>query len=156
MKPDRFTIKTQEAVSAAISLAASRNNPQVVSAHLLAALLDQDETAVRPVLGKLGAQVQGVRADTQTEIDKLGTLSTAAEPTTSGEIQTVLRGAESEMSALHDEYISVEHLLLALTQVQDPAGEVLRRQGITHQAVLKALEDVRGPHRVTDDSPEEK
>src|SRR4051794_1680878 len=129
MKRDRFTIKTQDAIQAALSVAAARKHAQAVPAHLLQALLEQDETVVRPVLGKLGAQPDGVRADSVAVLDGLGTLSSAAEPTVSGELLQTLRGAESEMSALHDEFISVEHLLLALTQIQDPAGEVLRRAG---------------------------
>src|SRR4051812_18749556 len=114
MQPDRFTIKTQEALQAAISFAAGRRHAQVVPEHLLAVLLEQEDGLVVPVLRKLGAPVESVRSELNAYLDALPTLDQAAEPTTAPELLTVLRAAEQEMRGLKDEYLSTEHVLLAL------------------------------------------
>jgi ATP-dependent Clp protease ATP-binding subunit ClpB len=155
MHADRFTIKSQEALQAAISLAAGRHHAQVAPEHLLAVLLEQEDGLVVPVLSKLGATVGPLRADVNAALDALPTLEQAAEPTTSPELLTVLRAAESEMRDLKDEYLSTEHLLLALAESKTPAGEALRRSGAARDAVLKALPEIRGSHRVTTQSPED-
>ncbi len=156
MQADRFTIKSQEALQAAISLAAERRHAQVAPVHLLAVLLEQSEGLTLPVLGKLGVTVAPLRADVGAALDGQPTLGEAAEPTTSPELMQILRAAEKEMRGLSDEYISTEHLLLALAAAQGPAGDALRRAGADHDALVRALEEVRGSHRVTDQSPEEK
>jgi ATP-dependent Clp protease ATP-binding subunit ClpB len=156
MQADKFTIKTQEALQAALSLAPARRHAQVAPLHLLAALLDQEGGIVVPVLGKIGAAPDALRADVDAALAGLPTLASAAEPTTSPELLAVLRGAEREMRDLKDEYISVEHVLLALANDDSAAGEALRAAGATRERLLQALADVRGSHRVTDQSPEEK
>jgi ATP-dependent Clp protease ATP-binding subunit ClpB len=157
MQADRFTIKTQEALKAAVALAANKRHAQVSPEHLLAVLLEeQDSPIVVPVLRKLGVAPDGLRADVNTAIDALPTLSSEAEPTTSAEVMSVLRAAEREMRQLKDDYISVEHLLLAIAGHDGPAGKALRASGATRERVLEALADVRGSHRVTDQSPEDK
>src|SRR3954454_5525587 len=156
MQADRFTTKSQEALAAALSLAAGRRHPEATPEHLLAALLADEDGFVPRVLRKLGARPEAVRADVEDALAALPTLAAAEEPRTSRELLTVLRGAESETSALGDEYISVEHLLLALTQVPGKAGDALRRNGIAHDTAVTAVQELRGPHRVTDQSPEEK
>jgi ATP-dependent Clp protease ATP-binding subunit ClpB len=155
MQADRFTIKSQEALQAAISLAAGRNNPQVAPEHLLAVLLEQADGLVVPVLGKLGVAIEPLRADVNAALDAMPTLDQPAEPTTAPELLTVLRAAEQEMRDLKDEYISTEHLLLALADGKTGAGEALRRAGATKDSILKALAEVRGSHRVTTQSPED-
>ena len=152
MQADRFTIKSQEALSAAVGLAASRRQAQVEPAHLLAVLLEQDGGLVVPVLRKLGIAVEPLRADVNAALDALPTLSDAAEPSTSQALLGVLRSAEQEMRSLKDEYISTEHLLLALVPVVDALGTA----GVTRDALLQAIAEVRGSHRVTDQSPEDK
>jgi ATP-dependent Clp protease ATP-binding subunit ClpB len=156
MQADRFTIKTQEALQAALALAPARRHAQVTPLHLLAALLNQQEGIVVPVLGKIGVAPDALRADVDAALGALPTLATAAEPTTSPELLAVLRAAEREMRDLKDEYVSVEHVLLALTKDDTPAGQALRAAGATRERLLQALADVRGSHRVTDQSPEEK
>ncbi len=156
MQADRFTIKSQEALQAALGLAADRRHAQVGPAHLLAVLLEQADGLVVPVLRKLGVVVESLRADVNAELDALPTLEHAAEPTTAPELITVLRAAEKEMRELKDEYVSTEHLLLALADTKQPTGESLRRAGADRKALLKALAEVRGSHRVTDQSPEDK
>ncbi len=160
MQPDRFTIKSQEAIQAAQKLADERRNPQTRPEHLLAVLLEQREGVVVPVLRKLGVDPATVRQSLGTALDALPRLTTdgAREELAGGsdELTQVLRGAEAQMRKLKDEYISTEHLLLALAAHHGPAGDALRRAGASHEELLKALADVRGGHRVTDQSPEEK
>ena len=114
MQPDRFTIKSQEALSSAISAAHERHHSQVLPEHLLSALLTQDGGLTRPVLSKLGVSVDGLGADLDSVLQALPTLSATDEPTTSRELLAILRAAEAELGALGDEYISAEHLLLAI------------------------------------------
>ena len=157
MQADRFTIKTQEALQAALALAPSRRHAQVSPEHLLAVLLEeQDGGLVAPVLRKLGASPDVLRADVNAALDALPTLTSEAEPTTSAELMSVLRAAEREMRQLKDEYVSVEHLLLAIAGHDGPAGKALRAVGATRERLLAALADVRGSHRVTDQTPEDK
>ncbi|MDX6690356.1 MAG: ATP-dependent Clp protease ATP-binding subunit ClpB [Solirubrobacteraceae bacterium] len=156
MHADRFTIKTQEALQAALALAPAQRHAQVSPLHLLAALLEQDGGIVAPVLAKLGAAPDALGADVSAALAELPTLATEAQPTTSPELLAVLRAAEREMRDLSDEYVSIEHVLLALAKDDGPAGKALRAAGATHDRLLQALADVRGSHRVTDQSPEEK
>jgi ATP-dependent Clp protease ATP-binding subunit ClpB len=157
MNQDRFTIKSQEALRAAIELAAARRNTEVVPEHLLLALLEASEGVVIPVLNKLGARPEEIRGDVNAALDALPTITgPGAEPTTARELLQVLRAAEHEAGELRDEYISTEHLLLSLSAHGSKAGEALRRAGATKERVLQALAEVRGPHRVTDQSPEDK
>ena len=157
MHADRFTIKTREALQAALELARSRRHAQVSAEHLLAVLLEEsDGGLVAPVLRKLGASPDVLRSDVNGAIDALATLTNEAEPTTSAELMSVLRAAEREMRQLKDDYVSVEHLLLALAKDDGPAGKALRAVGATRERLLQALADVRGSHRVTDQTPEDK
>jgi ATP-dependent Clp protease ATP-binding subunit ClpB len=170
MQADRFTIKSQEALAAGGRLAEERRNPQVVPLHLLATLLTESEGGpqgaradspggvVLPILNKLGVQPAAVRAQVQ---DALAALPVLAEgspaPSMPGsELLTVLRAAEREAGTLGDQYVSTEHLLLALSAEQDAAGRALASVGATHERLLQALAEVRGSHRVTDQTPEEK
>jgi ATP-dependent Clp protease ATP-binding subunit ClpB len=159
MQPDRFTIKSQEALQAAQQLADERRNPQTTPEHLLAVLLEQPEGLVVPILRKLGVEPALVRQATGQALDALPTLSggPAGEPaSTSGEIVQILRSAEKEMRELGDEFVSTEHLLLAIAGHPGKAGEALRAAGATREQLLKALSEVRGSHRVTDQNPEDK
>ena len=157
MQPDRFTIKSQEAIQAAQTLADDRRNPQVTPEHLLSVLLEQDGGVVVPVLNKLGAGVQPIRADVNAALDAQPTLGEGGEGSGAGsELVAVLRAADKEARELNDEYVSTEHVLLALSQSKARAGEALRAAGATHDALLQALAEVRGSHRVTDQNPEDK
>src|SRR3954453_8243757 len=149
MQADRFTIKSQEALQAAIALAAGRNHTETQPEHLLLALLEQPESVVLPVLRKLGAQPDTIRRELNAALDRLPTITAGArEPSTSRELLDVLRAAEREAGRLGDEYISTEHLLLALAGAVDGLPD--------HDDILAAVQSVRGPHKVTDQNPEEK
>ncbi len=155
MQPDRFTIKSQEAIQAAIALAADRRHAQVSPEHLLAVLLEQADGLVVPVLRKLGVTVEPLRADVSAVLDALPTLDRPAEPTTAPELLSVLRAAEKHMRDLKDEYVSTEHVLLALADADTSSGEALRRAGASAATLLEAIAEVRGSHRVTSQSPED-
>src|SRR5262245_30302993 len=149
MQPDRFTIKSQEAVAAAQALAAERRNAEVAPAHLLVALVRQEDGLVVPILQKLGADVDGVTSRAVAAVEELPKLSETAEVRPSSAFVNTLQQAEKEMAALGDEYISTEHILLALTD--SPVGDLLPDRA----SLEKAIAEVRGPHRVTSPNPED-
>ncbi|HWI74090.1 MAG TPA: Clp protease N-terminal domain-containing protein, partial [Baekduia sp.] len=155
MNADRFTIKSQEAIQAAIALAAQRKNAQATPEHLLAILLGQDDSVVPGVLRKLGVPGPGLRVEVDALIDALPTLANPEEPATSPELLGVVRAAEVEMRELGDEYISTEHLLLSLAGYGGAAGETLRQAGVTKEQLKQAIAEVRGAHKVTSQSPED-
>jgi ATP-dependent Clp protease ATP-binding subunit ClpB len=159
MQPDRFTIKSQEALQAAQRLADERRNPQTMPEHLLAVLLEQEGGIVVPVLRKLGVDPTAVRQTNGEVLDALPKLQGSSSPEPAGgssELVQILRDAEKEMRELKDEYVSTEHLLLAIADHPGQAGRVLRSVGATREQLLKALTEVRGSHRVTDENPEDK
>jgi ATP-dependent Clp protease ATP-binding subunit ClpB len=157
MNADRFTIKAQEAIAAAGGLAQRRKGPQVTPEHLLAVLLEQDGGVVSPVLSKLGARPEAVREAVGAALDAQPQLSGGGEAAgPSSEFVRVLRDAEGELEALGDRFVSTEHLLLALAAHEGPAGQALRAAGTSHDALRAAIEQVRGPHKVTDQSAEDR
>src|SRR5947209_14659307 len=146
MQPDRFTIKSQEAVQAAQRLADERRNPQTTPEHLLAVLLEQDGGIVVPVLRKLGVDPAAVRQTLGPALDALPKLSGGGTPEPAGgssELTQIMHTAETEMRELKDEYISTEHLMLATAAHPGQAGRVMRSVGATREALLKALAEVR-------------
>jgi ATP-dependent Clp protease ATP-binding subunit ClpB len=157
MQADRFTIKAQEAIAAAGQLAERRRNPQVTPEHLLAVLLEQDGGVVVPVLAKLGADAGALRGEVNALLDAMPTTTAGGEAAgPSSELVRVLREGEEEMRGLKDEYVSTEHLLLALATHPSRAGDALRAAGVSKDRLARAIAEVRGPHRVTDQSAEDK
>jgi ATP-dependent Clp protease ATP-binding subunit ClpB len=155
---DKFTVKAQEAVQRANSLASDHGNPELMPVHLLAALVEDKEGIVPPVLEKIGIGPQAVLHDAYAVIEGLPKVSgSAAQATISNAVNQLLELAFKEASNFKDEYVSTEHLLLAETELKrDPAREILTRHGATHDAILKALTSVRGTQKVTDQNPEDK
>jgi len=156
---DKFTVKAQEAVQRANDLASEHGNPELLPAHLLAALLEDKEGIVPPVLDKIGIGPQAVLADVYKEIEKLPKVSGggAAQATMSNAATKLFDQAFKEASNFKDEYVSTEHLLLAITHLkQDAAQKILASHGATYDAILKALTSVRGTQKVTDQNPEAK
>src|SRR2546423_3713748 len=152
MQQDRFTVKSQEAVAAAQRLAAERRNPEVAPAHLLLALLDQEDGLVVPVLQKVGADVASIRAQTLEAVGGLPELGGDAEPEVRP-AQTFVRAiqrAEREAQAMGDSYISSEHLLLALTDKSSPVADILPARN----DVAAAIKEVR-PSPITSPTPED-
>jgi ATP-dependent Clp protease ATP-binding subunit ClpB len=157
-KWDKLTAKSQEAVQAAASSAAENGNPEVLPMHLLAALLEDREGVVLPVLEGAGVRVQELLSGANAAISKLPKVSGGnATPGMSNALTKVLDRASKEAENFKDDYVSTEHLLLALTEAKgDPTRDALSAMGATHDAVLKALSAVRGNQRVTDQNPEAK
>ncbi|HEU5452652.1 MAG TPA: ATP-dependent chaperone ClpB, partial [Terriglobales bacterium] len=155
---DKFTVKAQEAVQRAGELAAEHGNPEALPLHLLAALLEDREGIVPPILEKIGIGPQAALAEANREISRLPRVSgEAAQPSLSPAAQKLFDAAFKEADKFKDEYVSTEHLLLAIAQLKnDAAQQVLARQGATYDAILKALQAVRGSTRVTDQNPEAK
>jgi ATP-dependent Clp protease ATP-binding subunit ClpB len=155
---DKFTVKAQEAVQRANNLASEHGNPEVMPVHLLAALVEDKEGIVPPVLEKIGIGPQAVLHDCYGVIESLPKVSgSAAQATISNSVNQLLELAFKEASNFKDEYVSTEHLLLAATQLKrDKAQEILARHGATHDAILKALTSVRGNQKITDQNPEDK
>src|SRR5512146_3366531 len=151
MQPDRFTVKSQEAVAAAQALAAERRNSEIAPAHLLVALVRQADGLVVPILQKLGADVDAVTARAVQAVEELPKLSEATEVRPSSAFVKTLQQAESEMKKLGDEYISTEHILLALADKGSGVADVLPDRG----SLEKAVAEVRGPHKVTSPTPED-
>jgi ATP-dependent Clp protease ATP-binding subunit ClpB len=155
---EKFTVKSQEAVQAANQLASENGNPEVQPLHLLAALVEDKEGIIVPVLEKVGVPTAQLRIKTQDALGKLPKVSgSTAQPAVSGALNKVLERAFKEAEQFKDEYVSTEHLLLALAeQKNDGAQLLLASFGATHDAILKSLTTVRGTQRVTDQNPEAK
>jgi len=155
---DKFTVKAQEAVQRANQLASEHGNPELQPMHLLAALLEDKEGIVPPVLEKIGIGPQAVLSELYKELEKLPKVSgEAAQATLSNEVNRLLDQAFKEASNFKDEYVSTEHLLLAITHLKrDKAQQILAQHGATYDAILKALTAVRGSQKVTDQNPEAK
>src|ERR1700733_8106288 len=156
---DKFTVKAQEAVQRANELASEHGNPELMPIHVLAALVEDREGIVVPVLEKIGIGPQAVLAEIYQEIEKLPKVSGsgANQATMSSQVNQLLEKSFKEADSFKDEYVSTEHLLLAITGLKrDPAQELLARHGATHEAILKALTSVRGSQRITDQNPEGK
>jgi ATP-dependent Clp protease ATP-binding subunit ClpB len=151
---DRLTVKSAEALNEAIALARRAGNPLVYDLHLLSALLSQDEGIVVPILQKLGLNVTQLREQVEREMARFPKQS-SAQPSLSREMNQILDKAEDEAKSLGDEYISTEHLLLALAETKGAESRtMLSALGATRDALLEALQAVRGTHRVTDQTPE--
>jgi len=158
IRPDRLTIKAQEAFRDAGDLARRRGNPVVNDAHLLAALLAQPEGVVQPLLQKAGMSVSAIGQELERELERFprqegGT----AEPSLSRELQRIFDRADGDASKMGDAYASTEHLLIAMAEEKGTAlRALLSAQNLSADDLRRALEEVRGSHRVTDQSPEEK
>jgi ATP-dependent Clp protease ATP-binding subunit ClpB len=158
MNFNKLTVKAQEAVVEAQNLARGAGNPEFTAEHLLLALLRQDGGIVAPILNKLGVNPAAVEAEIAGELAKFSKVGGAsAEPSTSPALRRVFDAAFKSAEEFKDEYVSTEHLLLGITQTKEAtAAQVLKRHGVVPDAVLKALQSVRGTQRVTDQNPEDK
>ncbi|HEU5041644.1 MAG TPA: ATP-dependent chaperone ClpB [Gemmatimonadales bacterium] len=157
IRPERLTIKAQEAFRDAGELARRRGNPVVNDAHLFAALLTQPEGVVQPLLQKAGLNVTALTQETEREMARFPTQEGGAEPTFSREVNRVFDRADAEAGKLGDAYVSTEHLLLALAEEKGTTARgLLSAHKVDAEALRRALAEVRGSHRVTDQSPEEK
>jgi ATP-dependent Clp protease ATP-binding subunit ClpB len=157
LDPNKLTRKSGEALGAAQSLARELNHSQVTPEHLLAALVGQPESVVLPVLERIGVSSKTVRDRVDEALARAPKVygETAQQAQLSADAYRVLEAADAERSTLGDDYLSTEHLLLAMSEVAGGVGDLLRGLGVSHEAVLGALQEVRGSHRVTSENPEE-
>jgi len=157
MRFDKLTIKAQEALAEAQSLASSRGHSEITPAHLLRALVGQPEGSTLPVLQKLGVPLDLLQGELEKLLEQIPKVSGGAQSQLSRATSQVLEAAFAEAHALKDEYVSTEHLLLAIASAKaDAAGRMLRVVGAEREELLKALASVRGGARVTDQDPESK
>jgi len=157
MRLDKLTIKSQEALQQAQGLAEKRNHQAIDVEHLLFALMGQKEGVVLALLQKLGVPLSMVVERLERALDRMPQITGAAGQTyITPRLKKVMESAESEAEALKDEYVSTEHLLLAMVQDSGEAGKVLKEQGASRDKILNALVGIRGAQRITDPNPEEK
>ncbi|MBM3461599.1 MAG: ATP-dependent chaperone ClpB [Armatimonadetes bacterium] len=157
MRADKMTVKTQEALNAARQMAEDRQQQELTPEHLMYALLAQEEGVVRPVLQRIGANVVQLQALVADEISRLPRVQGSTGDVFMGQrLKKVLDQAWKEMEKMGDEYLSTEHLLLAMLDDDGAVGRLLKQNGVTREVVMKVLTTVRGSHRVTDQNPEEK
>ncbi|HEY0428385.1 MAG TPA: ATP-dependent chaperone ClpB [Pyrinomonadaceae bacterium] len=155
MRFEKFTIRGQEAVQEAIGIAEKNQNQQVEPEHLLAAMLEQKEGTLRPILGKVGANANTILTDVQAAIARFPQVS-GGQQYFSPRTNTIFQNAQKEAEAMQDEYISTEHLLLAIADEKDgDAGRILRSNGIAKADLEKVITDMRGGSRITDQNAEE-
>src|SRR4051794_10873138 len=155
MRLDKFTVKAQEAVARSQEIAQQRDHSEITPLHLLAALLAEEEGVVKPVLQKLGADPARIAQIVGSELERMPK-ATGTQLGIARETQDVFNQAQKEADRLKDEYVSTEHLLLALAEVKSVARDILSVNGVKHSAILAALKDIRGGQRVTDQNPEDK
>lgn len=155
-RPDKLTVKAQEALQNAQQFAESQGNAQLVPLHLLKALLDEQQGIVRPLMEKVGIKVPQLRSIVDADIAKLPRSSGGGQVGASQAIRQVLDKAADQADKMKDAFVSTEHLLIALTQVDDQAQRVLKLNGVNESDVLSALKTIRGSQTVTDQNPEDK
>ncbi|MEO2041309.1 MAG: AAA family ATPase, partial [Pirellulales bacterium] len=153
---DKFTIKAQEAVQRAVDLAADRGNPQTTPVHLLFALVSEQEGIVRPLLEKIGVDRGHLERIIEAELSHLPKVAGGAQPQPDQELIKVFEIATSESGTMKDDFVSTDHLLIALSKTSSKAQNVLKLAAVTEKELLAGLQAVRGSSRVTDQSPEEK
>ena len=156
MNYENFTIKTQQAIQDASSIANKNDNSEIGTAHILQALLEQEDGLIVPIVERIGVPATELLKKIKDIILTYPKVSGAAQVYLSSDAQKVLAKAENEMSALHDQFLSTEHLLLAMTVVQNSVSDVLSRCGINHEAIIEALKSVRGNQTVDSQDPESK
>ena len=153
---EKLTVKGQEAVAAAQNLAVSRGNPQIEPIHLLITLVEEVDGLVKPILEKIGVDFDQLRSTAEADLSNLPTVSGGAAPNPGKELGEVLQQAMNESTAMQDEFVSTEHLLLALADVDSSAKRVLEINGINRRDIESVLPQIRGSARVTDQTPEGK
>jgi len=153
---DKLTVKSQEALQEAVRLASERGHAQVEPEHLFVSLLRQDGGVAGELLARTGVPAQRLLDETERELASRPKVSGAVSRGLSPAMEPLFRRALSEADAFQDEYLSAEHFLLALCGEPGKAGEILRRHGVTREALLSALTAIRGSQRITDENPEAK
>ncbi len=153
---DKLTTKAQEAVAASQSMASSAGNPEISPLHLLAALIQEEEGIVKPLLDKMGCPVAQLTQMVQSELGRLPSAAGGSQPGIGIDLKKVLDRATEMAGEMKDEFVSTEHLILALTEIETSAQRILKLNAVEKKDVLDALQTLRGSARVTDQDPEGK
>jgi ATP-dependent Clp protease ATP-binding subunit ClpB len=156
MRPDKFTAKMQEAFNGAVDIASGLGQQEVSNEHFLLSLLAQSEGLTRPILEKMGVAITPFTSKLESSAASLPKVHGGAQPFVGNDLRKTIDAAEGEMAKLKDEFLSAEHYLLALSQGKTAASKLLQENGVSHQGLMKALVEVRGTQRVTDQNPEGK
>jgi ATP-dependent Clp protease ATP-binding subunit ClpB len=156
MRIDRMTTKTQEALRASVDIATRRGNPDLNPEHLMCALLEQEEGIAIALLEKAGVSAKALQKDFAAELDALPRVTGGAEPHLSRRALSLMQNAEDEAKALKDDFISVEHVLIAAIRHDKDCRAIFGRYKLTDDKLMQALAEIRGAHRVTDQNPEGK
>jgi ATP-dependent Clp protease ATP-binding subunit ClpB len=159
MDPNKLTLKAQEALQEAKSIAERKHHQQIDVEHLLLALLAQKDGIVIPILQKLGANADLIHSQLENELNRIPQVTGkgAGQVYLSGQVNDILNAAWKEAEALTDEYLSTEHLLIAIADEKQGASyQILQRNGVTKDAIFRVLQEIRGAQRVTDQNPEDK
>jgi len=156
IRMDKLTIKAQEAVAAAQSLAADQGHPQIDPLHLLAALLAEHDGVVGPIFERIGVNRGQLDGIVKSELGHFAKVSGGSPPGPGRDLQNVLQAAQAEADNIQDEFVSTEHLLLALAKVDSKAKNVLKLNAVSDDDLLRAMREIRGSARVTDQTPEDK
>jgi ATP-dependent Clp protease ATP-binding subunit ClpB len=157
MNYERLTIKAQEAINDASAIAQKEDHSQLETEHLLLALLRQQDGIVPPLVERIGTDANRLAADVEALLKQTPkAYGEAVQLHFSSAASKVLAKAEAEAAALKDEFVSTEHILIAVSAGEGKAAELLKKAGVTKKAILDALKTLRGNHRVTDQSPEGK
>src|ERR1700728_2173751 len=152
---DKLTVKAQQALQAAQEMGGREGQQQIEPLHLLWALLAQGDGVVPPLLEKLGASPTTLASEVEKQIARLPKISGVSQQYLAPATNKILESAFDEAQRLKDEYVSTEHILLAISAAEkDPAGQILKRAGASHEAILQAMATIRGSHRVTSQNPE--
>src|ERR1043166_7352660 len=154
MRLDKFTLRGQEAIQSAIELAERNQNQQVEPEHVLCAMFDQAEGIVRPLLGKLGANVAVIKNDCEAAVGRFPRVQ-GGQQYFSPRLSQIFTAAQKRAEKMQDEFISTEHLLLAIAEEKEgAAGKLLRQHGVNNEDLQKAIEQTRGGTRITDQNAE--
>ena len=153
---DKLTIKAQEAVTSAQQNASTQGHPEIDSLHLLAVMLNESDGIVAPIFDKIGVQRQQLVSMVKSELERLSQVSGGTAPQPNESLHKVLTAAADEAAQMQDEYISTEHLLIAIAKVDSKAQKVLQLNAVSPDEIMAALVEIRGSSRVTDQNPEEK
>ena len=156
MNYEQFTLKTQDALQSASALAQQNDHSEIGLPHLLVAMLEQKDGITVPVIERIGVQKENLLEAANNLLSTYPKVTGNVQMQLSGEAQKVLAKAEKEMSALKDQFLSVEHILLAMSQSDGRTGELLRQYGISRETILEALKSVRGNQKVDSQDPESK
>ncbi len=156
MNYEQMTIKTQDALQEATAIAQQHDHSEVGNEHVLSALLSQKEGTIPPLIERIGLSVSSLKKEVDELLNMYPQVRGNAQMTLSSYTQKMLAKAEAEMAALKDQYLSTEHLLLAMTEADDKVGDLLRKRGVNKNAVLEALKSVRGNQSVDSNDPESK